>query len=71
VDRETARLIRKIRRIARTTPLHGPVRLSQRYLRAVRRVEELAINQAGADKSWVERLARECRRQWRTARPAR
>jgi hypothetical protein len=32
----------------------GPVTLSEEYLELVRRVEELAENQAGADKSWVE-----------------
>jgi hypothetical protein len=31
----------------------GPVTLSEEYLELVRRVEDLAQNQSGADKSWV------------------
>jgi hypothetical protein len=31
----------------------GPVTLTEEYLELVRRVEDLAQNQSGADKSWV------------------
>lgn len=71
VDHETARLLRRIRRIARSTPLRGPVRLSRRYLRAVRQVEALACNRTGADKSWVGRLLASSRQHFRRARRVR
>jgi len=37
----------------------GPVTLSEEYLELVRRVEDLAENQSGADKSWVASSLRE------------
>jgi hypothetical protein len=40
----------------------GPVRLDERYLRAVEKLESLPQNRSGADKSWVERALRD----WRT-----
>ena len=37
----------------------GPVPLTEEYLELLRRVEDLAENQSGADKSWVESSLRE------------
>jgi hypothetical protein len=37
----------------------GPVTLSEEYLELLRRVEDLAQNKSGADKSWVEASLRE------------
>ena len=56
MDRETRRVLRLLRRIARTTKLTGRVRLSPAYLRAVARLESLPSNRPGADKSWMWEL---------------
>jgi hypothetical protein len=37
----------------------GPVQLSSSYLRAVKKVEDHAENQSGADKTWVGKAIRQ------------
>jgi len=68
-DPGVERALRALDEIHRTVPLETrPVVLSAEYLRAVAQVEALAENQTGADKTWVERVVRQSREHFASAR---
>lgn len=67
VDPETEACIRLVREIAaRATPPPGPIVLGDDYLRLVAKLEAHPRNQAGRDKSWVERMDQEDREHFRS-----
>jgi hypothetical protein len=49
-------------------PPPGPRVLTEEYLAAVERVEELPCNRPGTDKRWVHRLDEDTRRHYASAR---
>ena len=68
-DPGAERALRVLDEIHRTVPLETrPVVLSAEYLRAVEQVEALPEDQTGADKTWVERVVRQSREHFASAR---
>lgn len=71
VDRSTQRAIQLLDEMARQRVDSAVVVLSPDYLRDIERVERLAGNRSGADKSGVERAERQFLAAYRGARRAR
>jgi hypothetical protein len=68
-DPGAEKALRILDEIRKTVPLETrPVVLSAEYLRAVEQVEALPENQTGADKTWVERVVRQSREHFASAR---
>lgn len=71
MDQETREVLKLLDRMRRRPIPTGRVRLSKRYLEAVRVVESLPSNRNGADKTWVESALREYAHYFRSVRRAR
>ena len=59
--RLTSGAVRRRTRGRARASANAPIELDGAYLRAVKRLEALAQNQSGADKSWVEQALRSWR----------
>ena len=68
-DPGAEKALRILDEIRKTVPLETrPVVLSEEYIRAVKQVEALPESQSGADKTWVERVVRQSREHFASAR---
>ena len=71
MDADDERALRILDEFARAPRETGPVTLSQEYLDHIAKVESLAGNQSGADKSWVYRAIQNSLRMYSKAVPKR